>query len=231
MKHILLLALTVALALLLGGCATLEEDGGRDFEPTWPEEAEAPKATPGAIYAQGTDVVAVAERHRAQCRRHAHDPARREHRAPRRAPTHHGQQVDDGDAHRARRRSAGRSPSMACRFSKARWTTNPDFAGNGASKQSNELDGDISVTVAKRFPNGNLLVRGQKWIAINTGREFVRVQGIVRPTRHRAGQLAWSRGRSPTPTSPMAGRARWRMPTSRAGCTASSIHRTRLSER
>ncbi len=56
------------------------------------------------------------------------------------------------------------------------------FAGNGASKQSNALDGAISVTVAKRFANGNLLVRGQKWITINTGREFVRVQGIVRPS-------------------------------------------------
>ena len=56
------------------------------------------------------------------------------------------------------------------------------FAGNGASKQSNALDGAISVTVAKRFNNGNLLVRGQKWIAINSGKEFVRVQGIVRPS-------------------------------------------------
>ena len=43
-------------SLLGGGCASLQEDGGRDFEPSWPEEAEAPKAMPGAIYAQGTDV-------------------------------------------------------------------------------------------------------------------------------------------------------------------------------
>ena len=56
------------------------------------------------------------------------------------------------------------------------------FAGNGASKQSNALDGEISVTVAKRFPNGNLLVRGQKLVTINSGREYVRVQGIVRPS-------------------------------------------------
>jgi flagellar L-ring protein precursor FlgH len=55
------------------------------------------------------------------------------------------------------------------------------FDGSGGSKQSNALTGSISVTVAKRLANGNLLVRGQKWIAINQGREFVRVQGIVRP--------------------------------------------------
>jgi len=55
-----------------------------------------------------------------------------------------------------------------------------NFGGGGASAQSNSLVGDITVTVAKRWPNGNLLVRGEKWITINQGREFVRVSGIVR---------------------------------------------------
>jgi len=55
------------------------------------------------------------------------------------------------------------------------------FDGEGASTQSNRLEGDISVTVAQRLSNGNLLVRGQKWISINQGQEFVRIQGIVRP--------------------------------------------------
>lgn len=54
------------------------------------------------------------------------------------------------------------------------------FGGAGASAQSNSLVGDITVTVAKRWPNGNLLIRGEKWITINQGREFVRVSGIVR---------------------------------------------------
>jgi flagellar L-ring protein precursor FlgH len=35
--------------------------------------------------------------------------------------------------------------------------------------------------VAQRLSNGNLLVRGQKWISINQGQEYVRIQGIVRP--------------------------------------------------
>jgi flagellar L-ring protein FlgH len=55
------------------------------------------------------------------------------------------------------------------------------FDGEGASAQSNALTGYISVTVMKRLANGNLLVRGQKWITINQGREYVRLQGIVRP--------------------------------------------------
>jgi flagellar L-ring protein precursor FlgH len=55
------------------------------------------------------------------------------------------------------------------------------FNGEGTSAQSNALNGSISVTVAKRLVNGNLLVRGQKWVTINQGREYVRIQGIVRP--------------------------------------------------
>ena len=57
-----------------------------------------------------------------------------------------------------------------------------DFSGNGAATQSNKLDGFITVTVHKRLSNGNLLVRGQKWVGINSGREYVRLQGIVRPS-------------------------------------------------
>lgn len=56
-----------------------------------------------------------------------------------------------------------------------------EFGGQGGSSQSNRLEGDVTVTVAQRLSNGNLLVRGQKWIAINQGNEYVRVQGIVRP--------------------------------------------------
>lgn len=55
------------------------------------------------------------------------------------------------------------------------------FDGEGTSAQSHTLTGAITVTVAKRLANGNLLVRGEKWLTINQGREFVRISGIVRP--------------------------------------------------
>jgi len=55
-----------------------------------------------------------------------------------------------------------------------------DFTGEGNTAQSNSLDGDITVTVAKRYSNGNLLIRGQKWLTLNQGQEYVRIQGIVR---------------------------------------------------
>lgn len=56
-----------------------------------------------------------------------------------------------------------------------------EFAGGGISTQSNELLGDITVTVVQQMPNGNLLVRGEKMMRLNQGDELVQVQGVVRP--------------------------------------------------
>jgi flagellar L-ring protein FlgH len=55
------------------------------------------------------------------------------------------------------------------------------FDGAGDSEQSNTLVGDITVAVIRRLNNGNLLVRGQKWIGINQGKEFIRIEGVIRP--------------------------------------------------
>jgi len=54
-------------------------------------------------------------------------------------------------------------------------------AGQADASQSNRLDGNITVTVADRLPNGNLLVRGEKWLTLNQGEELIRFQGVVRP--------------------------------------------------
>ncbi len=55
------------------------------------------------------------------------------------------------------------------------------FDGSGTSSQSNQLTGQITVTVAQRLSNGNLVLRGEKWLTINQGRELVRIAGIARP--------------------------------------------------
>ena len=55
------------------------------------------------------------------------------------------------------------------------------FDGKADSSQSNSLIGNITVSVAERLPNGNLLVRGEKLININQGEEYIRLQGIIRP--------------------------------------------------
>jgi flagellar L-ring protein precursor FlgH len=60
--------------------------------------------------------------------------------------------------------------------------TTQDFQGSGASSQSNRLDGSLTVTVTEVLPNGNLRVAGEKWLTLNQGEEFIRVEGIVRTT-------------------------------------------------
>ena len=56
-----------------------------------------------------------------------------------------------------------------------------EFTGDASANQSNNLSGDISVTVMKVFPNQNLLVRGEKWLTLNNGNEYIRLTGVVRP--------------------------------------------------
>ncbi|TVP82156.1 flagellar basal body L-ring protein FlgH [Thioalkalivibrio sp.] len=60
------------------------------------------------------------------------------------------------------------------------------FGGRGDSAQSNQLDGNITVTVAEVLSNGNLVIQGEKWIRINQGEEYIRLQGVVRPVDIRA---------------------------------------------
>jgi flagellar L-ring protein FlgH len=55
------------------------------------------------------------------------------------------------------------------------------FDGKGNVGQSNKLSGDVTVMVVGVQPNGNLLLKGAKRIALNDGEEEVTLTGIVRP--------------------------------------------------
>lgn len=46
---------------------------------------------------------------------------------------------------------------------------------------SNTISGTMAVTVIEVLPNGNLIVSGEKMVAINQGTEFVRLSGVVNP--------------------------------------------------
>lgn len=56
-----------------------------------------------------------------------------------------------------------------------------DFKGQGDSDQKNSLRGSITVTVTEVLPNGVLKIRGEKWITLNRGDEYIRISGLVRP--------------------------------------------------
>lgn len=54
------------------------------------------------------------------------------------------------------------------------------FKGQGGASQSNALSGEITVTIAKVYPNGTMLVRGEKALTLNRGDEFIQISGLVR---------------------------------------------------
>ncbi|KUJ71607.1 flagellar basal body L-ring protein FlgH [Thiomicrospira sp. WB1] len=59
--------------------------------------------------------------------------------------------------------------------------SNGSFSGNANVKQNSDLTGSIAVTVVEVSPNGNLVVRGEKWITVHDGSEVIRFAGIIRP--------------------------------------------------
>lgn len=56
-----------------------------------------------------------------------------------------------------------------------------DFSGDAQANQSNSLSGNISVTVVEVLPNQNLIIRGEKWLTLNNGDEYIRLTGVIRP--------------------------------------------------
>lgn len=58
---------------------------------------------------------------------------------------------------------------------------NRSFDGGADADQSNRLQGNITAMVSDILPNGNLVIRGEKWMKLNQGDEFIRVSGILRP--------------------------------------------------
>ena len=55
-----------------------------------------------------------------------------------------------------------------------------NFKGDSKTNQGNSLSGNISVHVLRVLPNGNLMIRGEKWMTLNSGDEYIRLTGIIR---------------------------------------------------
>ena len=53
--------------------------------------------------------------------------------------------------------------------------------GKGQNNSSNDFTSTITVTVIEVYPNGNLLVSGEKQIGLKEGEEFIRFSGVVNP--------------------------------------------------
>ncbi|MDR0528054.1 MAG: flagellar basal body L-ring protein FlgH [Zoogloeaceae bacterium] len=60
-------------------------------------------------------------------------------------------------------------------------TSSNEFSGSGDIQNNNTFQGAITVTVIEVFPNGNLLVSGEKQVGIGQQQEYIRLSGIVDP--------------------------------------------------
>ncbi len=164
-------------ALLLGACASAPSRMD-NFDATTPLVGTPPPASGGAIYQAGYDlplfensvahrvgdVLTILLEEKTNASKSASTTTAKKTKAAMAGPTLfgapitlHGKEIFAGSVNNA-----------------------SSFDGSGDSKQSNVLNGSVSVTIARRLANGNLLVRGQKLININQGSEYVRLQGIVR---------------------------------------------------
>lgn len=55
------------------------------------------------------------------------------------------------------------------------------FDGKGQNTSANDFTSTLTVTVIEVYPNGNLLVSGEKQIGLKEGEEFIRFSGVVNP--------------------------------------------------
>jgi len=149
-----------------------------DYNPSWPEVAEPAAATSGAIYQFGNDIAlfenSVARRIGDTVTIRLVEATNASKSSTTATKKETG--VDIGAA-----TGVGALATVKGAPFSVGLDNKNSFTGSGNTAQSNKLDGQSTVTVAKRLANGNLVVRGQKWLVLNQGSEFVRVQGIVRP--------------------------------------------------
>jgi len=170
-------AIAAVPVLLLAGCVTAPHV--EDYSATWPEEPASVGANDGAIYQVGHDV-ALFENSVARRVGDTVTIKLLEQTAASKSSTTNTSK--DSSATLTGPKVFGRPITVnGTEVLSASLDNSTAFGGSGDSSQSNKIQGDITVTVAKRLANGNLLVRGQKWIAINQGKEYVRIQGIIRP--------------------------------------------------
>lgn len=170
---------STALALaLLAGCGMQPPRDEHQWAATMPVEQSAAPPTDGAIYhaEQGMELFNDARAHRVgdiltislvestQASKKASTSTSKKDKTDITAPTILGHALKVG----------GKAADIST-------DGNRSFDGSGDSSQSNQLTGSITVTVAQRLSNGNLLVRGEKMLTINQGQELIRISGIVRP--------------------------------------------------
>ncbi len=174
-------SLLAIVMLLLGGCASYEKEACPDdpaFAPLPPEPQAKPVVNTGSLFGQAMsnglysdnkarregDIITVVLRENTQ--------------ASKKAKTEYGK--DSSNSVDPMIGLAGRNVSVGGNTLQLGMKSTSDFKGDAKADQSNSLVGNISVNVLRVMANGNLVIRGEKWLTLNTGKEYIRLTGVIR---------------------------------------------------
>jgi len=179
MKYIFL---SCALLLQLSGCATIEQTkilpNDPNFAPILPEMEEEPIVPTGSLFKENYvnniysdskahrvgDIISVVLSENTQAQKNAKTELSKD------SSSLLGSVIGLGGAP-----VTFKGDSLEFGYNQ-----NSEFSGDSKSDQSNSLSGNISVHVLRVLPNGNLMIRGEKWMSLNNGDEYVRLTGIIR---------------------------------------------------
>jgi len=175
MKTFILLGVST---LLLMGCDTLPKRDP-DFAPVLPSALQPPVQNNGAIFQSGYDIPLFED---IKTRRVGDIvTVRLVEKTNAKKNADLGTQKDTSISVNAPY-LMGMSPATVLgQDVKTEIATAQSFDGKGDALQSNQLTGDISVSVVEVLPNKNLRVRGEKRVTLNDGSEYIRLSGIIRP--------------------------------------------------
>jgi len=165
-------------ALMLAGCVFQQPIRRADHRPVLPTYRPAEAPVSGGLYHASSgmelfadvkarrvgDVITIILKEKTQAKKSASTSTSKDSELDLPAPTLFGRSIE-----------LGPYPLFNNSLDSAN-----SFDGEGDSSQSNSLSGDIAVTVAAVYPNGNLMVRGEKVLTLNQGSEVVRISGLVR---------------------------------------------------
>lgn len=169
--------LAVAL-IMLSGCVAQQPVRRADHRPVLPSTLDPPRPVTGGLYHASTgaelfadvkarrvgDVITVILREKTQASKSASTSTSKDSELNLPSPTLFGREI-----------KLGPYPLFNNELSSSN-----GFDGKGDSSQSNSLTGDIAVSVVAAYPNGTLLVRGEKVLTLNQGSEVIRISGLVR---------------------------------------------------
>lgn len=182
------LFILATLLMLLSGCATVQRSPADSYRPAYPPVAAPAPQNSGAIYQAAYnmplfedikarrigDTLTIVLQERTQASKDAKTETSKENDVRVDNPTLLGAPLkfDTPLLPHGSNRSSDLGTSLS---------SSKEFSGEGSSSQGNSLTGNITVTIADVLPNGNLVVRGEKWLTLNQGDEYIQISGIVRP--------------------------------------------------